>query len=65
MATSAESDVQALELGIDAEKDSILFYYEMKDLMPRRFIPLVDRIIAEEKSHLQRLTEIKKELSHT
>jgi rubrerythrin len=65
MATSAESDVQALELGIDAEKDSILFYYEMKDLMPRRFIPLVDRIIAEEKSHLQRLTEIKKELNNT
>jgi rubrerythrin len=62
MATGAENDIQALELGISAEKDSILFYYEMKDLMPRRFVPLVDRIIAEEKSHLQQLSQIKKEL---
>jgi rubrerythrin len=62
MATGAENDIQALELGISAEKDSILFYYEMKDLMPRRFVPLVDRIIAEEKSHLQQLSQIKKGL---
>jgi rubrerythrin len=62
MATRAENDIQALELGISAEKDSILFYYEMKDLMPRRFVPLVDRIIAEEKSHLQQLSEIKTKL---
>ena len=58
-----ESDVQALDLAIGAEKDSILFYYEMKDIMPRRFVPLVERIIAEEKSHLQQLSEIKKKIS--
>lgn len=59
---AGETDIQALDMGIGAEKDSILFYYEMKDIMPRRFVPLVDRIIAEEKSHLQQLSEIKKKI---
>jgi rubrerythrin len=63
MATQADSDIKAVELGISAEKDSILFYYEMKDNVPERIIPLVDRIIAEEKSHLRLLSEIKKKLA--
>ena len=62
MAMQADSDVKALELGISAEKDSILFYHEMKDVLPRNAVPTVERIIAEEKSHLQQLTAIKKQL---
>jgi len=54
---------QALELAIGAEKDSILFYYEMRDIIPHRFAPVVNRVIAEEKSHLQQLSEIKKKLA--
>lgn len=63
MATQADSDIKAVELGISAEKDSILFYYQMRDIMPRPALPLMNRIIAEEKSHLWQLTEIKKELA--
>jgi len=63
MATQADSDIKALELGISAKKDSILFYYEMRDIMPRRVVPVVNRIIAEEKSHLKQLSEIKKKLA--
>jgi rubrerythrin len=63
MATQADSDIKAIELGISAEKDSILFYYEMKDNMPRRTAPIIDRIIAEEKLHLKQLSEIKKKLA--
>jgi rubrerythrin len=63
MATQADSDIKAVDLGISAEKDSILFYYELKDNVPRRVVPLVDRIIAEEKTHLQQLSEIKKKLN--
>ena len=63
MATQADSDIKALELGMRAEKDSILFYYEMRDSMPRRTVTMLDRIIAEEKSHLQQLSEIKKKLA--
>ncbi len=63
MATQADTDIKALELGIIAEKDSILFYYQMRDIMPRQALPLMNRIIAEEKSHLWQLTEIKKNLT--
>ena len=62
MATQADSDIRALELGIGAEKDSILFYYQLRDLMPRQELPLIDRIIAEEKGHLHQLAEIRKRL---
>ena len=60
--TQADSDIKALEVGIGAEKDSILFYQSIKDVMPRRTIPALDRIISEEKSHLQQLTAIRKRL---
>jgi rubrerythrin len=60
--TQADSDIKALEVGISAEKDSILFYQSIKDVMPRRTIPVLDRIISEEMSHLQQLTAIKKNL---
>jgi rubrerythrin len=62
MATQADSDIKALELAISAEKDSILFYYEMIDLMPSTVTTLIQRIIAEEKSHLQQLTEVKRKI---
>ena len=63
MATQADSDIKALELGINAEKDSILFYYEMRDSIPRRTVPIIDSVIAEEKLHLKQLSEIKKKLA--
>jgi rubrerythrin len=63
MATQADSDIKAVELGISAEKDSILFYYEMRDNVPKRIVPLMNRIIAEEKTHLQQLAEIRKKLA--
>jgi rubrerythrin len=62
MVTQADSDIKALEVGISAEKDSILFYHELKDIMPGRAIPTLARIIAAEKSHLQQLTALKKKL---
>lgn len=63
MATRAESDIETLELAVSAEKDSILFYYEMKDIMPERAQPTVNRIIAEEKAHLRQLSELKRKLA--
>jgi len=63
MAAQAESDAAAMELAIRAEKDSILFYYEMKEVMPQRAQATVNKIIAEEKSHLRQLSELKKKLS--
>jgi rubrerythrin len=62
MATQADSDIKAVELGINAEKDSLLFYYQMKEIMPQPALTMINRIIGEEKSHLHQLTEIKKKL---
>ena len=63
LATQADSDIKALELAIGAEKDSILFYYEMKEIVPQRAQPTVNKIITEEKSHLRQLSELKKKLA--
>ena len=63
MATQADSDIGALELAITAEKDSILFYYEMKEVIPQLAQPTVNKIIVEEKSHLRQLSELKKKLA--
>ena len=63
MTTQLSSDIEAMELAIGAEKDSILFYYEMKEIMPQRAQPTVNKIITEEKSHLRELSELKKKLA--
>ena len=63
MVTQADSDIKGLELAIGAEKDSILFYYEMKEIMPQRAQQTVNKIITEEKSHLRQLSELKKKLA--
>ena len=63
MATQVDSDVEAIELAIGAEKDSMLFYYQLKEIMPPRAHPTVNKIIAEEKLHLAQLIELKKQLA--
>lgn len=63
MANQVDSDIKAIELGISAEKDSILFYYNMKELMGQRAQAMVNKIITEEKSHLRQLSELKKKLA--
>ncbi|MCL0049244.1 hypothetical protein M1N13_03010 [Dehalococcoidia bacterium] len=63
MAANADSDIEALQLAIGAEKDAILFYCLMRDIMPPRTHPVVNKIIAEEKLHLRQLSEAKKRLA--
>ncbi|MFC2067718.1 ferritin family protein [Chloroflexota bacterium] len=63
MTTKADSDIAAIELAISGEKDSILFYYEMRDIMPPRSQQTVTEIITEEKTHLRQLSELKKKLA--
>ena len=63
LAARAESDIAAIELGIGAEKDSILFYYEFREMVPQRTRATVDKIIAEEKLHLKQLSDLKKSLA--
>lgn len=63
MATQVNSDAAALELGISMEKDSILFYYEMRERLARPSRVTIDRIIDEEKTHLNQLAGLKRILT--
>lgn len=63
MATRVDSDATALELGISLEKDSILFYYEMRERLARPSRVTIDRIIDEEKEHLNQLAGLKRILT--
>ncbi len=53
---------EGIELGISLEKDSILFYQEMKKFVPPGEREKIDKLIDNEKEHLTRLVELKKEV---
>lgn len=63
MAKKVTSSAEAIHIALGAEKDSILFYSEMRNLVLERDREVVDRIIEEEKSHLRQLSELKKKLA--
>jgi rubrerythrin len=62
MARKVSGDAEAIQIAMGAEKDSILFYVEVRDLVRRSDRKVVGKIIEEEKSHLRKLTQIKKSL---
>ncbi len=59
-ARAIRNDKQALELAIGFEKDSILFYYEMKRFVWEGLHKNIEKIIAEEQEHLKKLSELLK-----
>jgi rubrerythrin len=60
-ASLVKTYTEGLELGISFEKDSILFYQEMKKFVPPAERDKIDKLIACEKEHLNTLIEMKKE----
>lgn len=62
MAARAASDLEAIEIAIQLEKQSILFYTEMLDMTETRGRPVVEEILQAEKLHLRRLIELKQTL---
>jgi len=64
-ARKAVSESEALDIGIQAEKDSILFYSAIQGLVRRTDADLVGAIINEERSHLARLSELKTRLGRS
>ena len=62
IAKTAKSDIDAVELGIGFEKDSIIFYEGMKKVVPEHGHNLVDELIHQEQEHLKKLTQIKDKL---
>jgi rubrerythrin len=52
----------ALDLAIDMEKDSLLFYYEMQKMIREKDAHVVEELINQEKEHLKKLNKHKEEL---
>jgi len=56
------NEIEALNIGIQAEKDSILFYTELQDLVRKPDRKVVLNILDEEKKHLCQFSELKRKL---
>jgi len=52
--------LSAIDFAIDNEISSILYYQEIKNLVPKGKHAQIDKIIEEERKHFARLTKIKK-----
>ena len=57
IARTIRNDKQALELALGFEKDSILFYYEMKRYVWEGFHKDIDKLIAQEQEHLKKISD--------
>jgi len=62
MASKASEESSAVDFAIGFEKDTLLFFYQLSDLVHSMHKPMVQTIINEEKQHIRRLAEIRKEL---
>jgi len=61
-AKRTKSDKEAINLGIGFEKDSILFYEGMKEVVPPYDHKIVHELIIQEQDHLRQLSDLKKSL---
>ena len=62
IAKKINSDKEAVDMGIGFEKDSILFYVGIKEVVPEEGYKPIDALIAQERNHLRQLTELKSSL---
>ena len=62
LAKEAKSELEALNSAINFEKDTLLFFYEMLEVIKPGDRDLVKRIVEEEKKHVRRLSTLKSKL---
>ncbi len=60
IAGAVKDEKQAVELGIGFEKDSILFYHEMKNFVPESEQNAIEGLLVEEQKHLKKLVLLKR-----
>jgi rubrerythrin len=57
-AKKAQDKTSALRAALGFEKDTLLFFYDLRDMVGEAERGSLDRIIREEKAHLQRLAKM-------
>lgn len=62
MARKVSGEEEALQIAIDMEKDSLLFYYELQRMIRDKDKPVLDNIIEQEKEHVRKLTDLDRKL---
>ena len=45
----------AIQMAIGFEKETLLFFYDLRDRIPEKDRPVLDKVVAEEKRHIRRL----------
>ncbi|MDD5617622.1 MAG: ferritin family protein [Candidatus Omnitrophica bacterium] len=63
IAKDAKGDKEAIDLGIGFEKDSIVFYEGIKNIVSADRHKVIEELILQEEGHLKRLSELKEEIS--
>ncbi len=59
-AKNTKNDKDAIDAGIKFEKESIVFYEEMKRVVPEDQAAIVDKLIDQENSHLFKLLKLRR-----
>lgn len=62
-AKELKGEAPLLDFAIEREKDSLLFYYEIAKTVREKEGKIIEMIIEEEKTHLRKLSALKRELS--
>ncbi len=63
LAKKAKDELEVIYAAIEFEKDTLLFFYQILEMIKSQEQELVKRIIEQEKKHIQRLSTMKSKLS--
>jgi rubrerythrin len=59
------NEIGAIHIAISFEKDNILYFQEIKDLVEMKEMKIIDQLIKEEKKHIMKLLDVKKEFLYS
>jgi len=45
-------------MAMGLEKETLLFFYDLRDMVPAADRTFIEKVVAEEKSHIRRLAEM-------
>jgi rubrerythrin len=55
LAETVSDEQTAINMAIGFEKETLLFFYDLRDRIPDKDRPVVEKVVAEEKRHIRRL----------
>ena len=62
LAAKAADDKEAIDFALGFEKDTLLYFYQLRDIVKPVNKPVIDKIIRQEQIHIQKLSSMKAEM---